>query len=286
MEIVKNIRDNAALRAGFNALAEKTFGLNFENWHQAGYWSENYIPYCMVENGEVVANVSANRTDMMIGGEVRKLIQLGTVMTAEEYRNRGLIRKIMEEIDRDFADADGMYLFANDTVVGFYPKFGFVKGKEYICSKAVKQDGTCVVLQVKMDTKENRDRLQCVIEKSEFQTGCTMVNNTELIFFYVYQFMQECVYYIEQLDAWVIAEAEGDTLFIHNVFGAKELKLDDVIKAFGSEVKRVTLGFTPADHTGWTEEEWHEEDCTFFVRGGAEAIFADKRMRIPSLSHA
>ena len=31
MNVIKNYRDNAALRASFNALAEETFGLNFEN---------------------------------------------------------------------------------------------------------------------------------------------------------------------------------------------------------------------------------------------------------------
>ena len=68
MEIVKNIRENEALRRSFNALAEKTFGLNFEGWLQNGYWTDNYIPYAMVEDGRVIANVSANRTDMLVSG--------------------------------------------------------------------------------------------------------------------------------------------------------------------------------------------------------------------------
>ena len=43
--IEKNYRNNDALRASFNRLAEKTFGLNFENWYQNGFWQDNYIPY-------------------------------------------------------------------------------------------------------------------------------------------------------------------------------------------------------------------------------------------------
>lgn len=286
MEIVKNIRDNEGLRASFNALAERTFGLNFENWHRAGYWTDNYIPYCAVEDGEVIANVSVNRTDMTVGGKVRRLIQLGTVMTDERYRNRGLIRAIMAEIDQDFRDADGVYLFANDEVMRFYPKFGFTEGKEYICSKEVEQSGSCEMECVPMDTAENREVLRAAIENSRFETGCTMVNNPELIFFYVYQFMQDCVYYSKKLDAWVIAETEDGALFIHNVFGAKELRIEDVTAAFGGGVKKVTLGFTPADRTGWTEDAWHEEDSTFFVRGGAAELFEKDHLRIPSLSHA
>ena len=60
MVIEKNYRDNAALRESFNKLAEKVFGLSFENWYQNGFWKDNYIPYSAVIDGEVVANVSVN----------------------------------------------------------------------------------------------------------------------------------------------------------------------------------------------------------------------------------
>lgn len=286
MEIIKNIRENDRLRASFNALAGKTFGLNFEGWNQAGYWTDNYVPYCAVENGEVIANVSANRTDMLINGELKKLIQLGTVMTAEKYRKRGLIRAIMAEIDKDFTDADGMYLFGSDSVMQFYPKFGFEIGEEYICRKNVELTGTCEMERVLMDTPEKRAVLRAAMECSCFETGCTMVNNPELVFFYVYQFMQDCVYYNRKLDAWVIAEQDENSLFIHNIFGSKKLKLDDVIAAFGCGIKTVVLGFAPADDAGWEKSEWHREDCTFFVRGGAVELFKENRIRIPELSHA
>ena len=53
-------------------------------------------------------------------------------MTDEKYRNRGLIRQIMEEIDKDYSEiVDGIFLFANDEVLDFYPKFGFQKSGEY-----------------------------------------------------------------------------------------------------------------------------------------------------------
>lgn len=32
-ELKKNYKDNAELRQSFNTLAEKTFGLNFEDWY-------------------------------------------------------------------------------------------------------------------------------------------------------------------------------------------------------------------------------------------------------------
>ena len=99
----KDYKENEPLRASFNALAKRTFGLDFEDWYQNGYWRENYIPYSMVCDENVAANVSVNLTDMLMNGEVKRLIQLGTVMTDEAFRGQGLIRGLMEEIEKDYA---------------------------------------------------------------------------------------------------------------------------------------------------------------------------------------
>lgn len=285
-EIIKNYRNDKTLRDSFNALAEKTFGLNFEGWYGNGFWGDNYNPYSIVLDGKVVANVSVNRTDLTINGERKKIYQLGTVMTDEAYRNRGLIRAIMAEVDKDTADADGVYLFGNDSVVEFYPKFGFVPGKEYCYSKDISQSGPCAMVQVSMNAPADWAVLDKAMAESTFRGGCDMVGNPELIFFYVSQFMQECVYYSEALETYAIAELEDGELLLHNVFSRREVTLAQVIEAFGADVTRVTLGFAPADADGFTCAEYHEEDCNFFVRGGIFETFQQQKLRIPTLSHA
>lgn len=286
MQIIIDYREDPVLRASFNALAEKTFGLNFENWYRIGFWGDAYRPYSVVEDGKIVANVSVNRTDMMIANQRRRLYQLGTVMTAEGYRNRGYIRAILEKVEKDIRDADGVYLFANDEVVEFYPKFGFTRGQEFVCSKAVRQAGSFRWQQIPMDGPENWEKLRKAIESSGFADSCHMVDNPGLIFFYAAQFLQDCVYYNRDLDAWMIAEREGASLLLHNVFSGPEITLEDVIHTFGKEVREVTLGFTPADPAGFICKELKEEDTTFFVKGKFFDFFAEKKLRIPSLSHA
>lgn len=286
MQIIHNYRHNAALRHSFNTLAEKTFGLNFENWYQNGFWGDNYDPYSIVIDGEVAANVSLNRTDLLIDGEVKRVYQLGTVMTDERYRNRGLIRVIMTEIEKDTAGADGIYLFANDSVVGFYPKFGFTRGTEHIYTREVTQVTDCTMRRIPMDFPAQWKLLSDAMAVSQFQMGCQMVNNPELIFFYVTQFMQDCVYFSKELDAYVIAEVEEGNLLIHNIFSGANISLDSVIAAFGSEIHTVTLGFAPESADGFTVSDYHEEDSTFFVKGSFFEEFTAKKQRIPSLSHA
>lgn len=286
MEVLHGYRHDKALRDSFNALAAQTFGgLNFEGWYRNGFWGENYDPYSIVLDGRVVANVSVNRCDFEFGGKRYRILQLGTVMTDPEYRNRGLSRRIMEDLEPMLAAADGVYLFGNDSVVEFYPKFGFRRGRETAYAKTVSQTGPRTARREPMDGPEQWAKLSAAMEKSTFREGCKMVGNPELIFFYVSQFMQDAVWYLPELDAWAVAEQEDGELTIHSIFADASVSIHDVIRAFG-DVQRVTLAFAPAEGDGWEKSEHLEGDCNFFVRGGVFEEFERLDLRIPSLSHA
>lgn len=293
--IVKNCRDNDILRASFDKLAQTVFGLTFEDWYQNGYWREHYIPYSMVKDGEVVANVSVNRMDMLVEGEKKRLIQLGTVMTVEGERHQGHIRSIMEEIERDYrGKADGVYLFANDSVQDFYPKFGFHRAKEYQYTKVLLPETAAIggsaasgtMHPVAMHNKAAWDVLEHAICSNRFRSRLDMADYSELYLFYVTKFMQENVYFEETLGAYAIAEIEDDELLLHAVFADHDVDLEAVIRSFGNGIRKVTLGFAPADAGGYTCREWQEEDTALFVKGEAFAGFDGRKLLFPTLSHA
>ena len=287
MDIIHGYRDNKALRDSFNALAEQTFGgLNFEGWYQNGFWGDSYDPHSIVIDGKVVSNVSVNRTDLLIGGRRYHILQLGTVMTAPEYRGMGLGRRLMEYIEREYAHVDGVYLFGNDSVVNYYPKFGFRPGKEVEYRRAVDQTGPCTARQVPMDGPAGWSRLSEAMADSTFREDCRMVGNPGLIFFYVSQFMQDAVWFLPEQNAWAIAELEDGVLTLSNVFADGTVTVEDVVRAFGSGVKEVVLGFAPEQPDGWQRSPLREEDCNFFVKGAIFDAFEERQLRIPSLSHA
>lgn len=284
---IKNYRSNDALRASFNELAEKTFDLNFEDWYQNGYWGENYIPYSLVDDGKVIANVSVNTTDFIWKGNKKHFIQLGTVMTDKAYRNQGLIRQLMNEIEKDYGrEAEGMYLFANDGVLDFYPRFGFGKAVEYQYTKEVSFPNARSVTQVPMREKSAWNVLEEAIKKSVCQSSFEMAGNSGLIMFYITKFMQENVYYEEKQQAYVIAEIEEEELFIHNIFSEKRVDLDKIAEAFGRGIKRVNLGFTPEETNGYIVSERKEWDCTLFLKGAGFDGFAQSKIMFPTLAHA
>lgn len=287
IDLIKNYRSHDKLRLSFNELSKKTFGLEFEDWYQNGYWGDNYIPYSIVIDGNVVANVSVNITDFNWNGSIKHFIQLGTVMTEEQYRNQGLIRKIMNEIEKDYKHVvDGIYLFANDSVLDFYPKYGFQKAVEFQYSKKVSILKERSIVQIPMQEKNAWTKLDKAIKQSVPNSSFEMIDNSGLLMFYVTKFMQQNVYYEKNLDVYVIAEIEDETLLIHHIFSKSGANLDKVIEAFGKDIKQINLGFTPDNVEGYELSEVIEEDTTLFLQGKGFDGFEQSRLMFPALAHA
>ena len=284
MEIKHAYKENKDLRDSFNELAGKVFGLNFEGWYQNGYWTDAYDPYSVIIDGKVVANVSVNRCDMNYRGKVVHLIQLGTVMTDPDYRGKGYSRLLMEKIMEDYKDADGIYLYGNDSVAEFYPRFGFTESREYCYSRDVSTGSERTAVMVPMTCKSEWDKVADIIDSAEQNADMYMVNNTGLYMFYLSQFMQENTFYIAELDTYAVAEIEEETLILHAVIGKGDI--EKVIEAFGKEIKHAELAFTPQDTKGFNKREVSEEDCHFFVQGKFFEENKDAAFMFQSLSHA
>ncbi len=278
-------RNNKELRDSFNELAGKVFGLNFEGWYQNGFWQDNYIPYSVVTDGKVVSNISVNRCDVNYNGRTVRLIQLGTVMTDPEYRGKGYARLLMEKILSDYeGKADGIYLFANDSVVDFYPKFGFRTGKETRFTKDVTVTSDMTAVRVPMSGRDDWDKMVKLFTEKEQNAAMYMVGNPGLYMFYLSQFMQENVFYIKECGSYAVAEVEGGTLTLFAVIGNGDI--DRIISSFGGDIKKAVLDFTPKDTSGYMKSEVKEDDTTLFVRGNFFDETAGEDYMFQSITHA
>ena len=103
--LVSNFKHDSEMRALFNRLTEATYGFNFEFWHEAGFWGNHYIPYSLMHDGKMVSNVSISKMEFNIDNEKKFGIQIGTVMTHNDYRHRGLNRYLMELVLEEWKDA-------------------------------------------------------------------------------------------------------------------------------------------------------------------------------------
>ena len=126
MELISNYMTDDSSRKMLNELTLKTFGFSFEGWVKDGYFEGDYIPYSFVEDGRMLSNVSANKMHFLQKGVEKNYIQLGTVMTDEQYRKQGLAGKLIQHVIDIYGNAcDGIYLFGNLSAVDFYLKNGF-----------------------------------------------------------------------------------------------------------------------------------------------------------------
>ena len=267
--IISDYRNDDGLRALFNALAEKTFGLSFESWYKNGFWNEKYIPYSILLDGRIISNVSVNIINCTVGGKKRRYIQLGTIMTDEDFRNKGFSRILMEKVISEYSDRDGIFLFANDSVLDFYPKFGFRAADEYRFRAVNEAQGKARVSRVPMN------------DISPVKT-----DTDDLLMFYLSQFMQECVYKVSDKNCYIIAEKDGDTLTVFDILSDKEIDPAEIGSYFGSEVRSVSFAFIPENSGGLEKYLYKEDDSTFFVLGKTLISDLPEILSFPALVHA
>jgi len=271
-ELVSDYRNNESLKESFNALAMKTFELDFRGWYNRGYWNDKYIPYSFVDEGKVISNASVNKMSIIIDGKMYKGIQIGTVMTDENYRNKGLAKQLMQHIMKEYENTyDFMYLFANDTVLDFYPKFGFTRlhESEFSLDLAKSSIQRSIDAKVKQLTIENDLALIEKFAKNRHVNSMILdvENNESLLMFYFTLVFYEAIFYVEDLETIVLLEEEEDTLHIFDIISLNEPDVEAVLASIVNETtKKVIFNFTPVfSIEGMTATIMPNDDDALFV---------------------
>jgi predicted N-acetyltransferase YhbS len=253
LTFIKDYKNEKKVRESFNELATLVFGLDFEDWYQKGYWDSRYIPFSYLDGQKVIANVSVNLLDFVIDGKKKRAIQIGTVMTHPDYRNRGLSASLMNKVLDEYAyQYDFMYLFANRNVLGFYPKFGFESVEENQFLMEYNSRHTDFTGIRKLD-KNNNDDLTFIYKFASQRVPVSKRFGTEnsqglLMFYCIYVF--DHIYYLEDEEVIVIFKQEGNQVNIFDIVGKKEVNIDAVLsKITNSGTNKIIFHYTP-DYEG------------------------------------
>lgn len=293
-KIYKN--DNEAL-ASFNELTRNTFAFDFVAWHAGGHFSDMYVPHVIMDKGKVVSNVSVNRMQFDIGGVIKNYIQIGTVMTDKAYSGQGLNKKIMESILQEYADkVDGIYLFGNDSVLNYYPKFGFVPCEEfeYYFSYENESDVSPYSIErVEMSDDTQAKKVYAVMERYLAEPDVLnendamyMSENLGLYHFWMDSEYRDNIYYLPECGVYVVAAVDNGRLYLYQIIGKERVALKRVAKAFCEGFSEVVLGYTPVHKEGLSVRKHKKEDCTLFIIGQDLRCVGEKQMMFPVLSHA
>ncbi len=279
--LIKNSMTTAA-RAAYNTLATATFGLSFENWYNSGHFNGNHIPYTLFDGEKAVANISVNLMDVSYQGKTRKYIQLGTVMTDPAYRGKGLQQIIFNEILADFQGRyDALFLFANKSVLDFYPKLGFERADYFSFSKKL-TPRRAEITKLDMSSNADVELLKQHYSKGNPFSALQVTDNFSLLMFYCGQFFADFVYYIPQYDAVVIAEREGDSLTCYGIYCDSGRDMDAILSAFGAE--NINFAFTPKDTANFVITQVNDDNTALFVHRTGENIFTTPLL-FPEIFH-
>ncbi|MBO1510753.1 GNAT family N-acetyltransferase [Metabacillus bambusae] len=289
LQFVKNYQEDERLRSSFNKLAQSTFGINFELWFEKGYWTDRYQPYSFIDGEKVIANVSVNKLDLIINGETKRAIQIGTVMTHPDYRGKGLSKRLMNKVLSDYENiVDVIYLFANSSVLDYYPKFGFKEVGEHLFSKefAISRETNTSV--IKLDGSHSDDLAfiyELAKERLPVSQQVSTVNTAELVMFYsLYVFPQNIVY-LEEEKVIVIYQQKGENLHLYDVISSININLHSIIKKIASERNtKVIFHFTPNLSEDVGSKPYKGEEI-LFVKSKAGLEFP-KQFKYPMTSKA
>ncbi len=135
LRLISNYHSDPARKQAYLEFTPRAlYGASFAEWDARGCWNDNYQAYSLFEDsGRIISNVSVSIMDLFIDGAEKRGVQFSAVGTLPEFYKQGHSRRLMETVLADFdATADLFFLFANDSVLDFYTKFGFRPVREHL----------------------------------------------------------------------------------------------------------------------------------------------------------
>ena len=192
-----------------NRMTKETWGFSFERWYQNGFWPDSCVPYSLFDLQKMVSHVTATIFTFALEGKTLKALQLGTVMTDPDYRGRGLSCWLIDRVLEDFEQqVDFVFLYANDSVLDFYPKFGFKRAPEFfaVAEQTDKDRITANKANIhKLNVTQQQDQqiLMRIASQTTAQYRMTPLQNQSMLFLYSgfseLSFWENSLYYFPEI---------------------------------------------------------------------------------------
>jgi len=222
-------------------------------------------------------------------GRVYNALQIGTVMTAIDYRKKGLAHKllnvVMEEWDHK---VDFIYLFGNDLAMNLYKQFNMVAFDEYRYFSDTSPKNSIGSLK-KLDISKQND-LNLLIERASARVpisdGIGVSDDFHLLMFYCYKYLADKLYYIEHLNTIIVGEEVDQRFHLYDVISDKEHKMTSIISELPiTDAREIEYHFKPSGSGLDIREEYLEkDDRTLLIRH--KGIEPKERFRFSEFSHA
>jgi GNAT superfamily N-acetyltransferase len=258
------------LQDAFIEYVPKVFeSISFRRWRDVGAWDDGYIAFSFMEGDRIVASASRQRMEILLHGERMRAWQLTAVGTLPEWRRRGLQHQIMRRLLDATPAGELLFLFGNQSVLHFYPRFGLERHREYFFRApcAVTPSGP-PLRALEFERAADRELVLRIAAAAEpVTTGFGVRDHGRLVLWYWTNLFPTGVCHLPEHDAIVVATQTGGLLEVHDVLAATPIDLPAVLPRIASEpVTELEFGFTPDRY--WPSATPHHENIEgpLFVR--------------------
>lgn len=277
LDLIYGYGDNDKLRTGFYRLLQEVFKFDLEDWYQKGFWDYRHVPHSLTDGEIFISSVTVNLMDLVLDGQRTKSIQIGTVMTHPDHRNKGLAAQLMNYvIDKYSKDHKFIFLISNSDAAKFYPKFGFEEHKESCFNLDINPVSGDNLTLKKLDITKP-DVLNWIYKKAIDRVPISNVFGSEyghnLLMFHLWYILNDHIYYLEDEDVIAVFKRDGKILHLYDLIGSSTIRFDNIVRHISdNETEQIRFHFTPdlldvdAESSPWETED------VFYIKSGSVAI--------------
>ncbi len=280
--------DDSEWHERFFAFAENAFraGNIFRRWTELGGWHPGYEVFAIERNGEILSTAGREQMQLVIDGKETSGYQLGAVATRSDCRNQGLSRRLLcRLLAEEEAPKLPVILFANPRVLDFYPRFGFARilQRRFTATVTI-EPAPPPAPTLDMDEPHDRARLADLCRRARAPGTVLSARDyfPTLLWHLLYKPMP--VFWLDEMDAALVASVADDRLFLHDVIAARAFDLTPILpRLIPNRVRSLEFGFAP--ETWWPTahpSSGADMDTHFFVRNLPP--LATEAFRFPDLT--
>jgi len=245
-------------------------GVSFRSWTECGGWQENYRVFALLEGQRIVASASLTRMDVVLQGRATRGWQLGAVGTDPNYRRRGLQQRLLPSVLASAPADDLVFLFANENVVDFYPRFGFRRAFECVFTAEHRAEpGGSPLHILSAESPADRALLARVAAEAEPASASFSVRGYgSIVLWYLCNFHEQHVRHVPEHDAVIVAEQVGSTLLVYDVLARTSFDLArELPRLLDEPIERIEFLYTPTRDWPSAQPTRQYGDSPLFVRG-------------------
>lgn len=259
------------LHEAFMRYVPKVFPrISFRRWYELGGWHPGYRAFAIFEGDEIVANASLQRMNLLVRGQRVTGWQFGAVGVLPDLRGRGLQQHLMSDVLKRIDQRDFVFLFANEDVLDFYPKYGFKRVTEWLFGVETDiEPAPSSLRRLSVDSAEDRALVARIAASAQPVTERFGAEDYGgILLWYWTQFHRDDVYYHAGDDAIVVAEEDAEVLRVLDVFATRPIDLPAYLPQLATRpTQHVEFAFTPERYWPRAEPLCEYLESPFFVLG-------------------